>query len=189
MKPEKKKQKVVDLNMKLAIIEHLDEGHNIRATVDKFSVSKGTIQAAKENRDLILKEVESNCSLSKARIVKQNNVNVILWRWFATARARGYPINGLILQGKAKQIANKLGIKGGDFSTSEGWLHKWKQHNNVRSYKISGEFGNVDLERAEQWKLSLNTFMIGYDLKNVFNMDETGFFFRMLVDSTLSHVK
>jgi len=30
------------------------------------------------------------------------------------------------LQGKAKQITSKLGIKGGDFSTSEGWLHKWK---------------------------------------------------------------
>jgi len=43
MKPEKKKQKVVDLNMKLVIIEHLDEGHNIKATIDKFSISKGII--------------------------------------------------------------------------------------------------------------------------------------------------
>jgi len=189
MKLEKKKQKVVDLNTKLAIIEHLDEGHNIKATVDKFNISKGTIQAAKENRDLILKEVESNRSLSKARIVKQNNINVILWRWFAIACARGYPINRPILQGKVKQIANKLRIKGGDFLASEGWLHKWKQHNNVRLYKISREFGNVDLERAEQWKLSLKTLMIGYDLKNVFNMDETGFFFRTLPDSSLSHVK
>jgi len=180
---------VVDLNTKLAIIEHLDEGHSIRATVDKFNVSKGTIQATKENKDLILKEAESNRSLSKARIVKQNNVNVILWRWFVTPCTRGYPISGPILQGKAKQIVNKLGIKGGDFSTSEGWLHKWKQHNNVRLYKISGEFGNIDLERAEQWKLSLKPFMIGYDLKNVFNMDEMGFFFRTLLDLTLSHVK
>ncbi len=31
--------------------------------------------------------------------------------------------------------------------------------------------------------------MIGYDLKNMFNMDETGFFFRVLPNSTLSHVK
>ncbi len=31
--------------------------------------------------------------------------------------------------------------------------------------------------------------MIGYDLKNMFNMDETGFFFHVLLDSTLSHVK
>jgi transposase len=70
MELEKKKQKVVDLNTKLAIVKHLDEGHNIRAIVDKFSISKGAIQAAKENRDLILKEVESNHSLLKARIIK-----------------------------------------------------------------------------------------------------------------------
>jgi hypothetical protein len=29
MEPEKKKLKVVDLNMKLAIVKHLDEGHKI----------------------------------------------------------------------------------------------------------------------------------------------------------------
>jgi hypothetical protein len=84
------------------------------------------------------------------------------------------------LQGKAKQIASELRVEGGDFSASEGWLQKWKQHNNVRSYKISGEFGNVNLERVEQWKSSLKTLMIGYDLKNVLNMDETSFFFRVL---------
>jgi transposase len=70
MEPKKKKQKVVDLNTKLAIVKHLDEGHSIRATADKFSVSKGTVQATKENRDLILKEAKSNHSLSKAKIVK-----------------------------------------------------------------------------------------------------------------------
>jgi transposase len=43
MEPEKNKRKVVDLNTKLAIIKHLDDGHSIRATVDKFNVSKGTI--------------------------------------------------------------------------------------------------------------------------------------------------
>jgi transposase len=97
MELEKKKRKVVDLNTKLDIVKHLDEGHNIRATADKFSVSKGTIQAAKENRDLILKETESNRSLSKAKMIKQSDVNVILWRRFATARARGYPISRPIL--------------------------------------------------------------------------------------------
>jgi hypothetical protein len=93
------------------------------------------------------------------------------------------------LQGKAKQIANELRVEGGDFSASEGWLQKWKQRNNVSSYKINGESRNVDLEHVEQWKLSLKTLLIGYDLKNVFNMDETGFFFLALPDSTLSHGK
>ncbi len=107
----------------------------------------------------------------------------------ATTCARGYPISIPILQGKANQIVSKLGVEGGDFSASEGWLQKWKQRNNVRLYKIGGESRNVDLEHAEQWKLSFKTLLIGYDLKNVFNMDEMGFFFHALPNSTLSHVK
>ncbi len=122
MEPEKNKRKVVDLNTKLAIIKHLDERHSTRAIADKFNISKGIVQVAKENSDLILKEAKNNRSLSKAKIIKQNNVNVILWRGFAAARVRGYLISGPILQGKAKQSASKLGVEGGDFLTSEGWL-------------------------------------------------------------------
>ena len=189
MQREQKKRKVVDISTKLAIVKHLDQGNSIRSTAEKFGVSKGTVQAAKASRDGLLQEAESNRSLSKARIVKQSDINVILWRWFYTARARGYPISGPILQEKAKQIAGELGIEATDFTASEGWLQKWKQRNNVRSYKVSGESGHVDLERAGQWKSCLESMLTGYDLKNVFNMDETGFFFRALPDSTLSHIK
>ncbi len=95
------------MNTKVAIVKYLDEGHNIRAIVDKFNVSKGTVQAAKENIDLILKEAESNRSLSKTRIVKHSDVNVILWRWFATARVRGYPIKEQSCKGRpSKLLAN-----------------------------------------------------------------------------------
>jgi transposase len=83
----KKRRKLVDLSTKLAIIKQLDEGHNIRATADKFNLSKGTVQAAKQSRESLLKEAKSNQSLSKARIVRQSDINVILWRWFATAHA------------------------------------------------------------------------------------------------------
>ncbi|KAH6571547.1 hypothetical protein BASA50_003476 [Batrachochytrium salamandrivorans] len=105
VEPEKKKRKLVDLSTKLAILKHLDDGHSIRATADKSELSKGTVQSAKYNRETLLKEAESNWSLSKARIVQQSDINVILWRWFSTERSRGYPISCPILQGKANQIA------------------------------------------------------------------------------------
>ncbi|KAH9268012.1 hypothetical protein BASA84_000480 [Batrachochytrium salamandrivorans] len=40
MEPEKKKRKLVDLSTKLAILKYLDDGHSIRATADKFKLSK-----------------------------------------------------------------------------------------------------------------------------------------------------
>ena len=80
--PDKKKRKLVDLSTKLAIIKYLDDGHSIRETADKFSLSKGTVQAAKKKRESLPQEAESNRTLSKARIVQQSDINIILWRWF-----------------------------------------------------------------------------------------------------------
>ncbi|KAH6601568.1 hypothetical protein BASA50_001516 [Batrachochytrium salamandrivorans] len=42
VEPEKKKQKLVDLSAKLAILKYLDDVHSIRATADKFKLSKRT---------------------------------------------------------------------------------------------------------------------------------------------------
>ncbi|KAH9263189.1 hypothetical protein BASA83_013471 [Batrachochytrium salamandrivorans] len=42
VEPEKKKRKLVDLSTKLAILKYLDDNHSIRATADKFRLSKGT---------------------------------------------------------------------------------------------------------------------------------------------------
>ncbi|KAH6600824.1 hypothetical protein BASA61_002243 [Batrachochytrium salamandrivorans] len=78
VEPEKKKQKLVDLSTKLAILKYLDDNHSIRATADKFKLSKGTIQSVKQNGEPLSKEAESNRSLSKAIVVQQSNINVIL---------------------------------------------------------------------------------------------------------------
>ncbi|KAH6576563.1 hypothetical protein BASA62_001344 [Batrachochytrium salamandrivorans] len=106
VEPEKKKRKLVDLSTKLAILKYLDDGHSIRATADKFKLSKGAVQSAKQNTETLLKEAESNRSLSKARIVQQSDINVILWRWFLTARSRGYPISGSHSSGKSQTNRN-----------------------------------------------------------------------------------
>ncbi|KAH9263847.1 hypothetical protein BASA83_012724 [Batrachochytrium salamandrivorans] len=51
VEPEKKNRKLVDLSTKLVILKYLDDGHSIRATADKFKLSKGTVQSAKQNRE------------------------------------------------------------------------------------------------------------------------------------------
>ena len=73
-------------------------------------------------------------------------------------------------------MASRLGMQ--EFKASQGWLDKSKQRNNVRCYAISGDLGNVDLETASDWKRSLSMLIDGYELENVFNMDETASFFR-----------
>ena len=98
----------------------------------------------------------------------------------------GFPITGSILQQQALKIATSLGKEG--FSASEGWLCKWKARYNIKKYNICGESELVDLTVADDWKENLGQMVHGYNLKDVFNMDETGYFFRALPTKSLNKV-
>ena len=76
-------------------------------------MSKGTVQKALEKKEIIMAELESGMSLKITKIIKQSDVNIILWRWFANARSLGYPISGPVLHKEALKIAKKLVLKTG----------------------------------------------------------------------------
>lgn len=79
---------------------------------------------------------------------------------------------------KAKEIAQKLGKS--DFKGSRGWLDKWKKCYNVKHLKICGESGDVHGETVESWKERIPGIIQGYEKEDVWNMDETGIFWRAL---------
>ena len=58
-----KKRKLVPLSTKIDIVKALDSGQSIRVVSTSLGVSKGSVQAAKENRISILAEADSNRSL------------------------------------------------------------------------------------------------------------------------------
>ena len=52
-------------------------------------------------------------------------------------------------------------------------------------YVKSGEKTDVDIAIVEDWEKKLPTFLEGYNTCVIFNMDETGLFFRTTEDKTL----
>lgn len=55
------------------------------------------------------------------------------------------------------------------------------------SYKaICGESSSVDENIVEEWTVVVKQICEGYDSKNIYNLDETGLFFRALPDKTMS---
>ena len=81
-------------------------------------------------------------------------INTVLWRWFCTACANGYPISGPILQSKALSIANVFEADH-NFKASNGWLEKWKKRQNVnKSYAfVESLVGMYKLVRLKNGKL------------------------------------
>ena len=92
---------------------------------------------------------------------------------------RKLPISGPMLQEKALQFPKDLGNT--EFEASHGLLQSFHKRNNI-AYVKSGEKADVDIAIVEDSKKKLLTLLEGYNLCDIFNMDETGPFFRTTKD-------
>ena len=81
---------------------------------------------------------------------------------------------------KAKQIAERL--RKANFKGSQGWLEKWKLRHNIKQMRVCGESGDVRGETVDSWKERLPEILQGYAKENIWNMDETGVFWRALTE-------
>ncbi|GBM30501.1 Tigger transposable element-derived protein 4 [Araneus ventricosus] len=116
---------------------------------------------------------------------KFDEIEEVLVRWLKDARSQNVPISSLILKEKAMEIAEELNIE--DFGGSNGWLERFKDRHCLSFKTICGEAATVEGESIENWKNSvLKDILSRFDASNVFNLDETGLFYCLLPDKTLS---
>ena len=131
---------------------------------------------------------ESNQSPMKKRFCVRNDkgaeLDKAVWEWFERARSLNVPVSGPLIKEKALSFAEKLEMH--DFKASNGWLDKFKARHNLGSLTVCGERGSVDKDVAEDWKDKLPTLLEGYEKRDIFNMDESGLFYKALPDRTLS---
>ena len=88
--------------------------------------------------------------------------------------------DGPQLTEKAREIASRLGVE--DFKASNGWLDRWKKKHHLRKMTISDESGEVSGLTVDSWKERLPEIVQGYSSEDVWNLDETGFFWKALPD-------
>ena len=90
-----------------------------------------------------------------------------------------------MLQEKATKIAEVLQIPPEEFKASNGWLDRLKKRRGIKAKVISGESGDVREETVDSWEESLPEILEGWAPQNIWNMHETGQFFRALPNRSL----
>ncbi|XP_025205099.1 tigger transposable element-derived protein 6-like [Melanaphis sacchari] len=136
---------------------------------------KLNIIKTKETENLSVRVLAERFCISKSQIK--------LHEWFCRARSYNLPVSGPLLQEKAREVANEVGLE--NFKASNGWLQKFRERHNISFKNICGEGNSVDTSVVEKWLEKLKTLISDYEPKNIFNCDETGLFFRALPDKTL----
>lgn len=72
---------------------------------------------------------------------------------------------------------------------SKGWLHRFKSRHGIKSRRKQGEAASVDPEIVRLGRPAMRKFTDQYALRDVFNMDETSFYYQMEAPRTLSRRK
>ncbi|CAB4411338.1 unnamed protein product [Rhizophagus irregularis] len=103
--------------------------------------------------------------------------------WIDQQISRNLTINGPIIQQKAVECANLLDIT--NFSVSAGWLSNFKQRNNLHTYKKKGEAGSAPIDELPQMRAELREILQAYELKDIWNCDETALFWRLEPSKTI----
>ncbi|CAG8796748.1 7286_t:CDS:1, partial [Racocetra fulgida] len=78
-----------------------------------------------------------------------------------------------LLQAQAKKFATLLNIPEADFKASSGWVDRFKKRNDLRKFKLEGEFESVPIEDLDNQKQKLAKLLLQYNPKDIYNADET----------------
>ena len=162
------------------IAEHFKIGKTQAANVVKNEI---TLRAEHENfRGKGFKH------LKRENHQKYKDINTILYKWFKKCEASGIYISGPLLKEEAISIKDLLKNPDlNDFKASEGWLEKWKLSYGIREKQISGESLDVSEVTVGSRIERLRELCKGYHLKDTWNMNESGCFFKALPSKGLAH--
>lgn len=81
-------------------------------------------------------------------------------------------------------IVDKMKFEG--FSTFNGWLQSFKKQHNLPRMNTAGEDGDVNEKVLENWSERVREITREYKPEEVWNMDETGCFWKGLPDTSMN---
>lgn len=108
-----------------------------------------------------------------------------LFMWFSDVRSQHVCVTDEMLIEKAKKFGGELNVDN-DFQYSVGWLQKFKKRHKIAHHVTHGEADSADPEVVHQGRLQLQQDLAQYEPKDIYNLDETGLFYRLGPNSTLA---
>ena len=181
--------KVLTLEQQVEAFKFLEQGKSSRDVANIMGKGRTKIQNILKRTAEVLSKFESNAaSIEKRKQHKTGNkeLNDLCLKWFQDAVKRRINVTGPLLKEKALKFAKDL--QNEDFKASNGWLESFVKRHNIVFGKTSGERGDVIQATVDEWKQRIPTVCEGYSPADIFNMDESGFFFRDTTRDTY-HIK
>jgi hypothetical protein len=158
-----------------------------RAIAREYDVSEGAIRKVWDKREQILERFALMSDEAKEKtfgssVGRFTELEDMLYIWIDNMRRANLPVPPSLAIAKAKSIASSLSILEMDFKASWQWLCRFRVRRGLQKMLLHGE--GAEVSKSDLGLLvaldDLYAIIAQYDPENVYNMDETGLFFRLL---------
>jgi hypothetical protein len=152
-----------------------------------YNIDRSTIAKIWQNRDKWLAVLSNNQTSHtfRQRTVLFPEFDKAMQIWTSQAVASGIPLSDMMLQEKGLEFAKSFKIEN-EIKCANGWVYKFKQRNGLHKVNFSGEANSAPLATLSEERLRLQRLLANYNREDIYNADETGLFFRMEPNQTLS---
>ena len=185
---QNKKRKFLTFSQKKELCEkHRDQKLSGVQLAREYGISDSTVSDILKKSDhwLSIDTSSPNANNFREKSSYYPQIEEAMIIWVDQQISRDLILSGPIIQEKAKEFAVLFDID--NFSASGGWLNNFKRRNNLHSYKISGEAGSAPINEISQMRMELQEILQEYELKDIWNCDETALFWRLEPCKTIAH--
>jgi hypothetical protein len=154
------------------LIKWLEDTHQLKVNQ---ATMLGTL---KRSVELLAKATTSNLSSKCQKTVKFLVMEVALAEWFL-ANQEHVNLSGDLIRESAMKITDRMYPDHPPFEFSNGWLEAFKVHHGIKKHCRFGESGSVDMTTVAAALLGIRQVLDAYEWRDIYNMDESGLFYRM----------
>ncbi|XP_054726261.1 tigger transposable element-derived protein 1-like [Anastrepha obliqua] len=196
----KAKRKAISLDTKIKILDQLTTGQGATAVGKHFGIHEATIRTIKKNETAIRKSVCSGTKISAKsssyiRDVVKEKMEKALVMWIEDKSQKRIPVDGIAIKQTALRIYKRIKevepgtssqSKQPEFSASTGWMTGFLKRHALHNVKIKGETASADELAAKKFPEKLRKIIEdgGYTSDQVWNVDESGLFWKKMPSRT-----
>ena len=192
-----RKLKILSNQERLEIANLVSESKfSISSISAQYGVSWDTVARATKRKSFLEEGIDGktiNPDSKRQKKCQYPKVEGKLYEWIEIARVWKLPLTKNLIQTKALENYRKLqeempdninDSKKNAFKASDGWFDGFKNRYKLHSNKLSGESASSEVGKYGEELKQIGEEILKFDPDDVYNMDETGLFYKMLPDRT-----
>ncbi|KAK1327297.1 hypothetical protein QTO34_014986 [Cnephaeus nilssonii] len=192
-----KRRKAMTMEVKGDIIRRSEKGETPKNIDRLLGQSPTTVSTIIKDQKRVLEHVKGSAPMKSTVVTEQQSGLIIemerlLVLWLDEQQRRRIPVSLMLIQEKAKRLFEALKKEKGvvseseEFVASKGWFMRFKACANLHNLKLTGEAASDDAKAAGDFPSALAEIIRegGYCDKQVFNVHETGLFWKHMPTRT-----